>query len=74
VARTRLVSDRRDPENPEYWNRLKSPFDRVAFIQRLNDLRLIRNNIMHFNPEPLDPQTIPKLRNMLRVLRAFEDQ
>jgi hypothetical protein len=46
----------------------------VASIQRLNDLRLIRNNIMHFNPEPLDPQTIPKLRNMLRVLRAFEDQ
>jgi len=61
-------------ENPEYWNRLKSPFDRVAFIQRLNELRLIRNNIMHFNPEPLDPQTIPKLRNMLRVLRAFEGQ
>jgi hypothetical protein len=61
-------------ENSEYWNRLKSPFDRVAFIQRLNELRLIRNNIMHFNPEPLDPQTIPKLRNMLRVLRAFEGQ
>jgi CBS domain-containing protein len=59
-------------ENPEYWKRLKSPFDRVAFIQRLNELRLIRNNIMHFNPEPLDPQTTPKLRNMLRVLRAFE--
>jgi CBS domain-containing protein len=61
-------------ENPEYWKRLKSPFDRVAFIQRLNELRLIRNNIMHFNPEPLDPQTTPKLRNMLRVLRAFEGQ
>jgi CBS domain-containing protein len=61
-------------ESPEYWKRLKSPFDRVAFIQRMNELRLIRNNIMHFNPAPPDPQTIPKLRNMLRVLRVFEDQ
>lgn len=26
---------------------------------------------MHFNPEPLPPNTVEKLRNMLKVLRDF---
>jgi hypothetical protein len=43
----------------------------VTFIKRLDELRLIRNNVMHFNPEPRDPQAVEKLRSMLKLLRDF---
>jgi CBS domain-containing protein len=58
-------------ENPDHWKKLGWPLDRATFIKRLDDLRLIRNNVMHFNPEPRDPQAVQKLRFMLKLLRDF---
>lgn len=58
-------------ENPDHWKKLGWPLDRATFIKRLDELRLIRNNVMHFNPEPRDPQTVQKLRFMLKLLRDF---
>jgi len=58
-------------EKPDYWQKLGWPLDRATFIKRLDELRLIRNNVMHFNPEPLDPQAVVKLRHMLKLLRDF---
>jgi len=58
-------------ENPDHWKKLGWPLDRATFIKRLDELRLIRNNVMHFNPEPHDPQAVQKLRFMLKLLRDF---
>jgi CBS domain-containing protein len=58
-------------ENPDNWKKLGWPLDRATFIKRLDELRLIRNNVMHFNPEPRDPRAVEKLRNMLKLLRDF---
>jgi CBS domain-containing protein len=58
-------------ENPERWAKLGWPLDRATFIKRLDDLRLIRNNVMHFNPEPLPPNTVERLRFILKLLRDF---
>jgi len=58
-------------ENPDHWKKLGWPLDRTTFIKRLDELRLIRNNVMHFNPEPRDPQAVQKLRFMLKLLRDF---
>ncbi len=58
-------------ENPDNWKKLGWPLDRATFIKRLDELRLIRNNVMHFNPEPRDPQSVSKLRYMLKLLRDF---
>lgn len=57
--------------NPDRWKQLGWPLHRATFIERLNELRLTRNDVMHFNPGPLPPNTILKLRNMLKVLRDF---
>lgn len=57
--------------NPDRWKQLGWPLHRATFIERLNELRLTRNDVMHFNPEPLPPNTVEKLRNMLKVLRGF---
>ena len=56
-------------ENPDNWKKLGWPLDRATFIKRLDELRLIRNNVMHFSPEPRDPQAIEKLRCMLAAAR-----
>jgi CBS domain-containing protein len=58
-------------ENPERWVKLGWPLDRATFIKRLDDLRVIRNNVMHFNPEPLPANTVDRLRYILKLLRDF---
>lgn len=58
-------------ENPERWAKLGWPLDRATFIKRLDDLRVIRNNVMHFNPEPLPANTVNRLRYILKLLRDF---
>ena len=58
-------------ENPERWAKLDWPLDRTTFIKRLDDLRVIRNNVMHFNPEPLPANTVDRLRYILKLLRDF---
>jgi CBS domain-containing protein len=58
-------------ENPERWAKLGWPLDRATFIKRLDDLRVIRNNVMHFNPEPLPRNTVDRLRYILKLLRDF---
>lgn len=64
----------RVPENPERWAKLGWPLDRAIFIKRPDDLRVIRNNVMHFNPEPLPVGTVDRLRNILKLLRDFGGQ
>lgn len=41
------------------------------FIKRLDELRVVRNNVMHFNPEPVPADAVEKLRYILKLLRDF---
>lgn len=52
-------------ENPKQWERigLKS-VDRTLFIQSLHEVREIRNDIMHFDPEGIDYTSRAKLKAM----------
>ncbi|WP_329110084.1 hypothetical protein OG792_14490 [Micromonospora sp. NBC_01699] len=60
-------------ENPDSWAKLCWPLDRVTFIKRLQEIRKIRNDVMHFNPDPLPPDTVEKLGNILRLLRRYQE-
>jgi hypothetical protein len=40
----------RSLENPGSWAELGWPVDRVAFDKRLDELRGVRNDVMHFTP------------------------
>jgi CBS domain-containing protein len=64
-------------ENPTNWERLLLRIDRASFIERLQTVRRIRNDIMHFDPDPLGSDDLASLRQFvlfsqtLRELGAF---
>lgn len=58
-------------ENPKYWGRIGLPVDRRIFVDALNQVREIRNDVMHFSPDPLEPSQVDELQNFLRWLRTL---
>ncbi|MFG1608528.1 CBS domain-containing protein [Actinoplanes sp. NPDC049265] len=55
------------------WAALGWPLDRVTFIERLDEIRRIRNDVMHFKPDPPPEGTIEKLRKLNMLLRRYGD-
>lgn len=61
-------------ENPKCWERigLKS-VDRSLFVQMFDDVRNIRNDVMHFDPEGIDETSREKLKSMADFLNKLAD-
>lgn len=53
------------------WDALKIPLDRATFTQALEEVRNIRNAVMHFEDDRVTAEAVQKLRNLSRVLREF---
>ena len=51
------------------WEKLGLGLDRSVFLDRLELLRQIRNDVMHFSPEPHAPSDIDQLECMVRFCR-----
>jgi superfamily II DNA or RNA helicase len=58
-------------ENPEAWAALGWPLDRKVFSQWLKRICEMRNNIMHFNGDPLPDDVVTMLKNFLALLREY---
>lgn len=58
-------------ENVKEWERVGWSLDRKVFIERLDEIREIRNGLMHFNPEPLPDNSTQQIRHMINVLREY---
>jgi CBS domain-containing protein len=46
----------------EVWEQLGWWLDQKTFVARLDELRIIRNQVTHFNPDPPSPDDVGKLR------------
>ncbi|WP_370617191.1 CBS domain-containing protein [Mumia qirimensis] len=57
--------------NGTHWSTLGWPLDRATFIARLSELREIRNDLVHFNPDPLPEHTVTQIRYMIQVLKKY---
>ncbi|SDZ44785.1 hypothetical protein SAMN05421684_5146 [Asanoa ishikariensis] len=57
--------------SPDCWQQLGWPLHRAQFVKRLDEIRQVRNNVMHFNPDPPKPIDVAKLRNFLRLIRRY---
>jgi hypothetical protein len=60
-------------ENPDHWKRMNWAADRRVFTDALREVRDIRNDIMHFTPDPLDPDQVDALRLFIKWLRILEE-
>ncbi|MER6991693.1 CBS domain-containing protein [Saccharopolyspora hirsuta] len=60
-------------ENKDLWEKLGWPLDRSSFIARLEEIRLIRNKVMHFHPDPVSEDAVDKLRKFTSLLHQYRD-
>ncbi|BBH66694.1 hypothetical protein ACTI_33790 [Actinoplanes sp. OR16] len=58
-------------DDPQTWTGLGWPLDRPTFIGRLDEIRQIRNDVMHFKPDPPPAGTIDRLRKLNSLLRHY---
>ncbi len=56
-------------ERDEIWARLSVIIDKTEFTRRLLDIRDVRNEVMHFSPDPLDAEQKKSLKQMEDFLR-----
>lgn len=58
-------------QNQENWSLMNIPYDRSTILRNLDDVRDIRNDVMHFRPS-LDEQTIDAIDWCLNWLRTMQ--
>lgn len=56
-------------EAPEMWKKLNLPLDRARFVRWLDNIRKIRNSVMHFHPEGIDEKELDQLQKFHSFLR-----
>ena len=59
-------------EYPERWDKTGWQVDRKIFIEALNQARELRNDVLHFSPDPLDDDQLDELRRFIRWLRILD--
>jgi predicted transcriptional regulator len=59
-------------ENPERWDKLKLPIDRKVFVVKLDRLRRIRNDVMHFDPDGIPEADLDALRDSAKFLQRLQ--
>ena len=57
----------------ETWNKLGLRVSRTETIKWLQDILEIRNDVMHFDPDPLGEESMMKLRQFTQFLRTLAD-
>jgi len=55
--------------SPDIWKSLGIPLDRVTFCAQLDTVRVIRNNVMHFDPDGISPSELRQLQEFTKFLK-----
>lgn len=55
-------------EQPEVWSTLQIPLERKQFTTFLQDIRQVRNDVMHFYPDGIPDESVGHLRNLIQLL------
>lgn len=59
-------------ESKERWEKLNWEVDRKVFVEALKALRDLRNDIMHFSPDPIEPERLRIVRNLAKWLSLLQ--
>jgi predicted transcriptional regulator len=58
-------------EKPEIWDQIDLGLDRAVFVKKLDEIRVIRNNVMHFRKETLHDYEMKHLKDVSRFFREL---
>lgn len=58
-------------QKPERWEKLGIAVDRVMFCEKLDQVRVIRNDVMHFDPDGIGEGELSQLREFTRFLQQL---
>ncbi len=58
-------------EHGDNWEKLNLELDRITFRNELSAINSIRNDVMHFDPDPLTDKDVAKLRNVSRLFDSL---
>ena len=56
-------------EQPKVWAKLNLSIDRIVLTKLLEDVRKVRNDVMHFDPDPMTPDELAILERAVRLLQ-----
>ena len=56
-------------QKEDLWGRLGLDLDRKEFVDKLDWVRQIRNDVMHFDPDGIDPEDAKKLEDFAKFFR-----
>lgn len=59
-------------EHPQRWDKTGWQVERRIFIDALNRVRELRNDVLHFSPDPLDEDQLDELRRFIRWLKILD--
>jgi CBS domain-containing protein len=59
-------------QDPVRWEKLGVTLDRTIFIKDLDAVRVIRNDVMHFDPDPLPDAELLTLRKFAKFLQTLQ--
>jgi predicted transcriptional regulator len=60
-------------ENLDRWEKLGLSIDRVVFTRDLDRIRVIRNDVMHFDPDGIADSELETLRGFARFLKTLDN-
>lgn len=58
-------------QSPAIWERLDIRIDRVVFCELLESIRIIRNDVMHFDPDPMTFDDLSTLKRAGHLMRSL---
>jgi CBS domain-containing protein len=56
-------------EHPQIWGKLNLKIDRVVLTKLLEDVRTVRNEVMHFDPDPMTSDELAILKRAVHLMR-----
>jgi CBS domain-containing protein len=60
-------------ERPERWQQFGLDIDRISFCKDLDNVRRIRNDVMHFDSDGVLPKELDSLRDFKKFLNQIEN-
>ena len=58
-------------QSNDRWARLSLRLDRAQFIKWLEQVRDVRNDVMHFDPDPVSAERLQLLREVVRMMQTL---